>query len=147
VDPLIALPELIFEVAGLLELEGPTEAGLAELPASELDVLRLVTLFPGRGVAFLTERTKMRQANISATIRSLTGRGLVVKKPNEQDGRAVRLYASDKAMRDLEALRHIWLGRLSAALDAAGVTAAERAKLLADLEKVRDHLAQAGSAG
>lgn len=146
-DPLIALPELIFEVADLLDLKAPTEAGLAELPASELDVLRLVTLFPGRGVAFLTDRLKMRQANMSATVRSLTDRGLVEKKRDEHDGRAVRLYASDKAMRDLESLRNVWLGRLSAAFDAAGLTTGERAKLLTDLGKVRDHLAQAGNAG
>jgi len=67
---LIGLPEILFEIANRLQLRAPTEAGLAELPPSELEVLRLVTLFPGCGITFLTDRTKMRQANTSSTVRS-----------------------------------------------------------------------------
>jgi DNA-binding MarR family transcriptional regulator len=140
VEPLGALPELMFEVADLLDLKAPTEASLAELPASELEVLRLVTLFPGCGVAFLTDRTKARQANVSATVRSLVERGLVVKKTDERDKRAVRLYASEQADQDLEALRKIWLQRLVRAFDAADISEQNRLRLLALLEALRQQL-------
>jgi DNA-binding MarR family transcriptional regulator len=139
-EPLAGLPELLFEIADQLNLGAPTEAGLAELPASEIEVLRLVTLFPGCGVMFLSSRTKMHQANISATVRSLVGRNLVVKEPDERDRRAVRLYASSKATGDLGLLRTIWLRRLLTAFEAAGIEAGERDRLLANLAALRRHL-------
>ncbi|HEX4249934.1 MAG TPA: MarR family winged helix-turn-helix transcriptional regulator [Pseudonocardia sp.] len=138
--PLAGLPELLFEVADVLNLEAPTEAGLAELPASELEVLRLVTLFPGCGIMFLSGRTKMHQANISATVRSLVGRDLVVKEPDERDRRAVRLYASTKATQDLELLRKIWLRRVLTAFEAAGIGDDERCRLLENLAALRRNL-------
>jgi DNA-binding MarR family transcriptional regulator len=138
--PLAGLPELIFEIADVLNLGAPTEAGLAELPPSEIEVLRLVTLFPGCGVRFLSSRTKMHQANISATVRSLVGRGLVVKEPDERDRRAVRLHASAKANQDLELLRTIWLRRVLTAFEAAGIEQDERGGLLANLAALRRHL-------
>lgn len=140
VEPLAGLPELIFDVAEQLNLRAPTEAGLAELPASEIEVLRLVTLFPGCGIMFLSSRTRMHQANISTTVRSLVGRDLVVKEPDERDRRAVRLYASSKANRDLELLRAIWLRRLLTAFEEAGIEAGERDRLLANLAALRRHL-------
>lgn len=139
-NPLGPLPELIFDIAEVLNLKAPSEAGLVDLPSSEITILRLVTIFPGCGIVFLTERTKMRQANVSATVRSLVQRGLVVKVPDERDGRAVRLHASDQAMRDLDALRTVWRRRLIDAFDAAGVDKADRLRLLAVLEKTRQHL-------
>ena len=138
--PLAGLPELIFEIADVLNLDAPTEAGLAVLPASELEVLRLVTLFPGCGVMFLSSRTNMHQANISATVRSLAGRGLLVKEPDERDRRAVRLYASAKANQDLELLRKIWLRRVLTAFEAAGIDEDQRGGLLANLAALRRHL-------
>ena len=131
--PLVTLPEVLFEVADRLNLKAPTEAGLAELPPSELEVLRLVTLFPGCGVAFLTDRTRMRQANVSAALRSLGERGLITKEADERDRRAVRLHATSRASRDLETLREIWLKRLIRAFEAAGISEDERERLLANL--------------
>ena len=138
--PLGTLPEAIFEVADRLDLKAPTEAGLAELPGSELEVLRLVTLFPGCGIMFLTEGTRMRQANISAAVRSLVERGLVTKETDDRDRRAVRLYATPKAARDLSILRRIWLHRLLDAFDAAGVGDADRARFLAIMNDLRANL-------
>jgi DNA-binding MarR family transcriptional regulator len=134
---LINLPEVLFEITERLRLKAPTEAGLAELPPSELEVLRLVTLFPGCGITFLTDRTKMRQANTSRTVRSLTDRGLVTKMPGDPDKRAVRLYATAQASRDLEALRQVWLGRLLSACTAAALGEPEQTRLLAELEALR----------
>jgi MarR family transcriptional regulator, temperature-dependent positive regulator of motility len=133
-NTLTRLPEMLFEIADRLKLKAPTEAGLAELPPSELELLRLVTLFPGCGISFLTDRTKMRQANVSGTVRSLGQRGLVRKVPGDKDRRAVRLYPTEQAARDLDALRQVWLGRLLSAFAAAGLAEPEQARLLADLE-------------
>ena len=114
-----ALPELLFEVADVLNLKAATEAGL-------------------------TERTKMHQANVSATVRSLVARGLVVKEADERDRRAVRLHASDQARHDLDRLRAVWVRRLENAFDAAGIGEGDRERLLAVLRETHEHLVGSG---
>jgi len=54
----------------------------------------------------------MHQANVSATVRSLVGRRLVVNGTDERDRRAVRLFASAQASRHPGASRQVWLLRL-----------------------------------
>ncbi|HEX3784550.1 MAG TPA: MarR family transcriptional regulator [Pseudonocardiaceae bacterium] len=138
--PLRGLSEVIFELTDLLNLNAPTEAGLRELPDSELAVLRLVTRFPGRGISFLTERTKMRQANVSAIVRTLVNRGLVIKRTDERDRRAVRLHASPQADADLEKLRQIWLSRLRTACEGAGLDHDDQRRLAELARAVRSRL-------
>jgi DNA-binding MarR family transcriptional regulator len=139
-QPLGGLPEVIFELADLLNLDAPTEAGLRELPDSELDVLRLVTLFPDHGISFLTGRTKMRQANVSTIVRSLVERGLLIKLTDERDRRAVRLRASAQADADLVKLRHTWFDRLRTACEAAGLGFDDQQRLAELVRAVRARL-------
>jgi DNA-binding MarR family transcriptional regulator len=134
------LPEILFELSNRLALDAATEAGLAELPPSELETLRIISIAPGRGVAYLCERTKIRQANMSATIRSLVARGLVAKLPDERDRRAVRLYATGQASNDLAALRAVWNSRLVRSLDKAGIDRDERRRLISVLDGMRNTL-------
>ena len=119
------VPEILFETSATLRLRAPTDAGLAELPPSEIEVLRLVSMHPGCGILFLTERTKMRQANASTTVRSLVERGLLQKQTDPRDRRAVQLSPTPQAMRDLQALRAVWLKRLQSSIDAVGLSEAE----------------------
>jgi DNA-binding MarR family transcriptional regulator len=140
VNDLAELPEILFEVGNLLAFDAATEVNLVELPPSELETLRIISISPGRGVAYLCERTKIRQANMSVIVRSLMERGLVLKEPDDRDRRAVRLYATPQARRDLTALRKIWLSRLVRSLDAAGIDKADRQKLLVILEGVRTNM-------
>ena len=119
------VPEILFDTSANIRLRTPTEAGLAELPPSELEVLRLVSMHPGCGILFLTEHTKMRQANASTTVRSLVARGLLQKQVDPRDRRAVQLSPTPQASRDLQALREVWNKRIKNALVAAGVTEAE----------------------
>jgi DNA-binding MarR family transcriptional regulator len=138
--PLAAIPELIFDIAELLSLDGPTEAGLAELPASEIEIMRLVTNHPGCGITFLVARTKIRQANVSTTVRSLVERGLVIKERDENDGRAVRILPSEQALRDFDALRQVWRRRLETAIKAADLSLDDFGSLRERLHAVRDQL-------
>jgi DNA-binding MarR family transcriptional regulator len=124
-DVLAHVPEILFDTAATVRVHGPTEAGLAELPPSQIEVLRLVSMHPGCGVSFITDQTKMRQGNASTTISSLVERGLVDKQADPDDGRAVRLLPTAKAIKDLRALRRVWHRRLQGALTQAGITDAE----------------------
>jgi DNA-binding MarR family transcriptional regulator len=124
-DLLLYVPEILFDTSANLRLRAPTDAGLAELPPSEIEVLRLVSMHPGCGIVFLTERTKMRQANASTTVRSLVERGLLQKRIDPRDRRAVQLSPTPQAMADLQALRAVWLKRLQSSIDAVGLSDAE----------------------
>jgi DNA-binding MarR family transcriptional regulator len=127
-DLLPYVPEILFETSANLRLCAPTDAGLAELPPSEIEVLRLVSMYPGCGIMFLTERTKMRQANASATVRSLVERGLLQKRVDPRDRRAVQLSPTPQARQDLQALRAVWLKRLQSSIAAVGLSEAEYAE-------------------
>ncbi len=140
VNELAELPELLFEVGNLIAFEAGAEVDLAELPPSELETIRIITISPGCGVGYLCERTNTRQANMSVIVRSLVRRGLVSKVRDERDRRAVRLYATPQARRDLTALRKVWLSRLIRGLDAAGVQEADRQRLLVVLESLRSNM-------
>ena len=119
------VPEILFDTSANIRLRAPTEAGLAELPPSELEVLRLVSMHPGCGILFITEHTKMRQANASTSVRSLVERGLLQKQVDPRDRRAVKLWPTPQASQDLQALREVWNKRVRSALAAAGLTEAE----------------------
>jgi DNA-binding MarR family transcriptional regulator len=130
--------EILFDTSANIRLRAPTAAGLAELPPSEIEVLRLVSMHPGCGILFITENTKMRQANVSTTVASLVARGLLDKQVDPRDRRAVRLSPTPQANRDLQSLREVWDKRIERALDAAGITKAEYrdfARVLAALHR------------
>jgi DNA-binding MarR family transcriptional regulator len=132
------VPEILFDTSANIRLRAPTEAGLAELPPSELEVLRLVSMHPGCGILFITEHTKMRQANASTAVRSLVERGLLQKQVDPRDRRAVQLSATRQASQDLEALREVWNKRIKSALTAASISEDEYrefARLLAALHR------------
>jgi DNA-binding MarR family transcriptional regulator len=132
------VPEILFDTSANIRLRAPTEAGLAELPPSELEVLRLVSMHPGCGISFITEHTKMLQANASATVRSLVERGLLQKQVDPRDRRAVQLSPTRQASQDLQALREVWNKRIKSALTAAGISEGEYhdfARVLAALHR------------
>lgn len=119
------VPEILFDTSANIRLRAPTEAGLAELPPSELEVLRLVSMHPGCGILFITEHTKMLQANASTTVRSLVERGLLQKQVDPRDRRAVQLSPTRQASQDLQALREVWNKRIKNALTAASISEGE----------------------
>ena len=140
-DEIQYVAEILFDTSANIRLRAPTEAGLAELPPSEIEVLRLVSMHPGCGISFVTEHTKMRQANASTTVRSLVNRGLLEKQADPEDGRAVQLRPTARAHRDLEALRDTWNKRIQAALASSGITEAEFAQFARVLAAIHRGLA------
>lgn len=73
------------------------EAGLDELPASELEVIRLVVRAPGLSVGEVAAELGLQPSNASATIRALIARGLLERKQDGRDGRISRLAPTARA--------------------------------------------------
>jgi DNA-binding MarR family transcriptional regulator len=67
------------------------EVGLDELPASELEVMRLLVRAPGLSVGEVALELGLQPSNASATIRALVARGLLERRQDERDGRISRL--------------------------------------------------------
>lgn len=73
------------------------EVGLDELPASELEVMRLLVRAPGLSVGEVALELGLQPSNTSATIRALINRGLLERKQDDRDGRISRLAPTARA--------------------------------------------------
>ncbi|HET6865929.1 MAG TPA: MarR family transcriptional regulator [Solirubrobacteraceae bacterium] len=89
----------LHDIAWLLprKLDPWAEVGLDPLPASELEVMRLLVRAPGLSVGEVAQELGLRPSNASATIKSLMIRGLLERKADERDGRISRLTPTAKA--------------------------------------------------
>jgi len=74
-----------------------SEAGVDPLPASELEVMRLLVRAPGLSVGEVARELGLQPSNASAAIRSLQARGLLQRKPDGRDGRISRLTPTAEA--------------------------------------------------
>ena len=73
------------------------EVGLDPLPASELEVMRLLVRVPGLSVGEVADELGLQASNASAAVRSLLARGLLERRPDERDGRISRLVPTPQA--------------------------------------------------
>jgi DNA-binding MarR family transcriptional regulator len=93
------LAVVLHDIAWLLprKIEPWAEAGLDELPSSELEVMRLLVRAPGLSVGEVARELGLQPSNASAAIRALLARGLLARKPDGRDGRITRLSPTAKA--------------------------------------------------
>jgi len=110
----------------------PQAAGIDLLPPTELDVMRVVASRPGVSVGDAAAILRLRPSNVSAAVRGLVTRGLVVREPDPRDGRVVRLRGTARAMRHRRLLEAVWSDDLAAALALVGLE--DRVALLAAAE-------------
>ncbi|RLV49970.1 MarR family transcriptional regulator [Nocardioides mangrovicus] len=68
------------------------------LPASELEIMRLLTRRPGLSVTEVADRLGLRGTNVSTAVGSLERRGLLERTPDEHDRRVVRVTPTRAAM-------------------------------------------------
>jgi DNA-binding MarR family transcriptional regulator len=68
------------------------------LPASELEIMRLLVRRPGLSVNQTAAELRLRPANVSTALRALEARGLLERHRDPDDQRVVRLHPTDAAM-------------------------------------------------
>ncbi|MEN4473844.1 MarR family winged helix-turn-helix transcriptional regulator [Mycolicibacterium cosmeticum] len=102
--PIRELALALHELSWRLTRLGPARAGLDPLPSSELAVLRAIVDEPGLSVSDVAAVVAMQSSNVSAAIRALVERGLVSKKPREDDRRVSVLHPTPKARNDKRAI-------------------------------------------
>jgi DNA-binding MarR family transcriptional regulator len=89
----------LHDIAWLLPrtIDPRAEADLDPLPASELEVMRLLVREPGLSVGEVARELGLQPSNASAAIRSLQTRGLLERQPDGRDGRISRLTPTAQA--------------------------------------------------
>ncbi|MFC6019195.1 MarR family winged helix-turn-helix transcriptional regulator [Plantactinospora solaniradicis] len=111
------LVPVLYQLGRVMRLQGVDEAGLGQLPPSELEVLRYVLETPGVSVSTLARDLGLHASNVSATVRALVARGLIRREPDPNDRRAVRLYPTVDAAHGSARIEDSWARIFAAALD------------------------------
>ena len=110
------LAALLHDVSRQLRAAAHAEVNLVPLPDSERDVLRFVGRHPGVSVSTVAHELRMKSSNVSAAVRSLVARGLMLRDADPNDRRIARLTLTDQAHDNLERLQRSWNTQLDAAL-------------------------------
>ncbi|OZF50090.1 MarR family transcriptional regulator [Rhodococcus sp. 14-2470-1a] len=92
------------------------ELGIERLPAPEVTVLKQIDRNAGIGVSALADMLAMQPSNVSAAVRTLVERGLVVKTPSPTDRRVTQLEVTDRMRRNRTRIEAAWSARITEAL-------------------------------
>lgn len=104
--------DAVLNVARKLALTGPDKREIVPLTGTEVDVVREVIRVPGTNPTQIAAATGLRRSNVSAAVRVLELRQLLVREQHADDARFVRLTATPFAVENVERIRALWVGRL-----------------------------------
>jgi DNA-binding MarR family transcriptional regulator len=96
------------------------------LPASELEIMRLLVRRPGLSVNDAAAELRLAPANVSTALRALEARGLLERRRDPADGRVVRLHPTDAALAHRSDQERAWGDALAQALTALPKSDAKR---------------------
>jgi DNA-binding MarR family transcriptional regulator len=96
------------------------------LPASELEIMRLLVRRPGLSVNETAAELRLAPANVSTALRALEARGLLERRRDPSDGRVVRLHPTTAALAHRSDQELVWGNALAQALDALSRADARR---------------------
>ena len=88
------------------------------LPASELEIMRLLVRRPGLSVNETAAELRLAPANVSTALRALEARGLLERRRDSDDGRVVRLQPTTAALAHRSEQELAWGNALAQALAA-----------------------------
>lgn len=121
------LAAAVHDLSRVLRAVGERAVGLDAITGSEHEVLRCVSGRPGSTVSAVARVLGQQPSNVSTTVRSLVGRGLVERRPDPADGRRALLHPTTRARRHRELLDDAWSRAVQRAL--AGLPPADAAAL------------------
>ena len=118
----------------------PRTIGLAAarqepLPASELEVMRLLVRRPGLSVNDVARELGLQPSNASTAIRLLIARGTLERRQDSADARVARLFPTAAAYAARDRREQSWGEQLDGVL--GGLPAADRARLTAAVPALR----------
>ena len=133
----VALAVVLYDLAWLLPRTIGQDAARAQpLPASELEIMRLVARRPGLRVNEVSAALGLQSTNVSTAISSLVARGLLERQADARDARAARLVPTASALEHRDERERSWGEATQATLD--GLPEETRGILLAAIPALRD---------
>ncbi len=114
---------------------GQAAARQEPLPASELEIMRLLVRRPGLSVNDVARELGLQPSNASTAIRQLIARGTLERRPDNTDARVARLFPTAAAYAARDRREQSWGEQLGGVL--AGLPAARREQLGAALPALR----------
>ncbi|MEV6491049.1 MarR family transcriptional regulator, partial [Actinoplanes sp. NPDC051633] len=89
-DVLADLADQILNVGRLVRARTPDGPEVVSLTETERHVMRVVDLYPGAAPSEIARRTRVQRTNVSAALRSLEEKGMVLRTATTGRGIAVR---------------------------------------------------------
>lgn len=88
----------------------------AQVPSTELTLLKQIIDRPGSTVGELSAALNIRQSNTSTAIRSLVERGFAERVPDTADKRVVHIHATSLGEEEHREIAHAWAAGLDEAV-------------------------------
>ena len=138
------LADLVIDIAREIRIRGSAGGRRsAPLTQTQSHVMRHVHNNPGCTSSGIADATGLRRANVSATLGELRDLGFVRSRPDEYDGRSIRIEPTKKAVDMIDRLRHSWGDLLAESWGDEGVRGqASLDRVIARLESVMEELAE-----
>ncbi|MBG6097654.1 MarR family winged helix-turn-helix transcriptional regulator [Nocardioides luteus] len=142
-EELADLAEIVATLARDIERHHARDPEITELSTGEHAVMRYVDRHPGATPSEIAQDVGMQRPNLSATLRKLEDKGMVVRSEGIGDRRGKVVTPTPYAAENLRRLRAVWSDALAPAAgepDLAGLTArltAIRDLLAADRGRLR----------
>ncbi len=128
------ISHLFFSKVRAMEPEGVMSQHSARV------ILRILNRCDGMRQSELAREAHLSAPTVSATLRRMENEGLIFRREDEQDGRAIGVYLTDKGRAHDAAVRHM-LRQLDDVL-MQGFTADEIGQLTAMLHRMRENILQ-----
>lgn len=132
-DALADLADLLLNVARLVRANTPSPASNVLMTETERHVMRIVDLHPGSSPSEIAARAHLQRTNVSAALRALEGKGMVLR--HSTSGRGIAVESTQQAVAGLVALRETWAQLLAEAVDADTETIVVCNELLRGIEE------------
>ncbi|MFZ2527357.1 MAG: MarR family transcriptional regulator [Rhodococcus sp. (in: high G+C Gram-positive bacteria)] len=107
------LADLILTIARKITAHEIDDESFVPLSNLEAVVMRCIDRHPGIGPSEIASELGLRSGNMSAALRALDAKGLILRSPDPDDRRAVRVFPTPKAAVNIEMLRAGWIRTLA----------------------------------
>jgi DNA-binding MarR family transcriptional regulator len=109
--------DLVLIIAREIQFRGYVTPDALSLSPSEGAVMRHLFRYPDSLPSQVAWATGLQRSNLSTVLRGLEEKGLVEKVPHAEDGRAVHLHPTERAIHNYEVVRHEWAAEVAEAAD------------------------------
>jgi DNA-binding MarR family transcriptional regulator len=133
-DTLADLVDLVHNVSRDIRSRGYGDAPVIRLTSSEGNIMRFIDRNPDISPSEVARVSGYQRSNLSAVLKSLEAKGLIERRPDQEDFRQTRLFPTALAGENLRRMRAVWSEMIDTALggDTAGLV--ETLALLQRLE-------------